>query len=331
MTYSSGSLIQSTDYNGFVSTNSPNVNATWNTTWGQTALTTVSPGGTVSAQQWSSLNSTISTMASQTGTTLSTPARTSPTAGSTITILNNLNTDITNCYNNRYNAVASGSQFIGWTGTASQTAVTGHAATSWTITFTSTVTFANSTAATSFFGAGGLVKIQFNKSGGSFPADASWNTLASTLCGTIYLSSTGASKTINSGTYTGTTKVGGSGTPTTLTTATGYAQLTSSPTTIYQQFGNASPYTGEYIAVAASTTSTVLTLTTTWFSPARAVIGTSNEISGGTGTSAGSITFNGAPTTLVTYIPPRDTGGGGYLTNTWGTPTIVSSVSAPTY
>jgi hypothetical protein len=324
MTYSSGNLIQAADYNGFVSTNGSNVNATWNTAWGQTALATVAAAGTVSAVQWSTLNSTITSMGSQTGTTLT--SRTNPTAGSIITVLNNLNTDIAACYTNRYNATAQGSQYTSWTGSASQLGVTGHAASSWTITFTDTITFANATAATSFFNAGGLVKIQFGKSGGSFPADPSWNNLASTLCGAIFLSSTGAAKTINGTSYTGTKLVGGTGTPTTLLTATGYAQLTSSPTTIYQQYATTSPYTGEYIAVAATaTSSTVLTITTTWFSPARAVVGTSNEISGGTNTTG--ITFGSAPSTVVTYFPPSTA----YLNNSWGTPTVVSSVSAPTY
>lgn len=323
MTYSSGGLIQATDYNGFVASNGSNVNATWNTTWSQTALSTVSTGGTVSAAQWSQLNSTITSMGSQTGTTLT--SRANPTAGSLIQILSNLNTDIAACYTNRFNAVGSGAQYTAWTGTASQTAVTGHASADWTITFTDTITFASAAAATGFFGAGGLIKIQFGKSSTGFPADASWNSLAGTLCGVIWLSSTAASKTINGANYTGTTKTGGTGTPTTLSTATGWAQLTTSPVTIYQQYATGSPYTGQYIAVAASTTSTVLTITTTWYSPSRAVIGTSNEISGGTATTG--ITFGTAPTTVVTYIPPSTT----YLTSSWGTPTVVSSVSAPTY
>lgn len=323
MTYSSGGLIQATDYNGFVSTNAANVNATWNSTYSQTALSTVSTGGTVSAAQWATLNSTISSMASHSGTTVT--SRTSPTSGSLITVLNNLNTDISSCYTNRWNAVGSGAQYTSWTGTASQTTVVGHAATSWTITFTDTITFASASAATGFFGAGGLVKIQFSKSSTGFPADASWNSLASTLCGAIWLSVDGAAKTINGVSYTGTKLIGGTGTPTVLNTGIGWNQLTTSPTTIYQQYNNTSPYDGSYIQVQASTTSTVLTITTNWFAPARAVVGTSNEISGGTATTG--ITFGTAPTTVVTYYPPATT----YISNSWGTPTVVSSVSAPTY
>lgn len=324
MTYSSGGLIQATDYNGFVSTTAgANVNATWNSTYNQTSLATVAAAGTVSATQWSTLNTTIAAMGNHQPTTIT--SRAGPTAGSTIAIQSALNTDITNCYNNRYNAYAVGAQYTSWTGTASQTAVTGHAASTWTITFTDTVTFASTAAATAFFGAGGLVKTQFSKTSTGFPADAEWNDLAGTLCGAIWLSSTAAAKTIAGTSYTGITKIGGTGSPTTLSTGTGYAQLTTTPVQVYQQFADTAPYTGEYIEVLMSTTATVLTITTNWYSPARAVPGTSNEISGGTATTG--ITFGTAPTTVVTYYPPETT----YLSNTWGTPTVASSVSAPVY
>ena len=68
MTYTSGSLIQATDYNGFVSTTAgANINATWSTGttsagYGQTALATVSAAGTITATQWASLVNTISSM-----------------------------------------------------------------------------------------------------------------------------------------------------------------------------------------------------------------------------------------------------------------------------
>ena len=98
MTYTAGGLIQATDYNGFVSTTvGANVNATWNTAYGQTAINTVSAGGNVTATQWASLVNTISSMGSHQPTAIT--ARTAPTAGNTIAILTAVNTDITNCYN----------------------------------------------------------------------------------------------------------------------------------------------------------------------------------------------------------------------------------------
>ena len=325
MTYSSGGLIQATDYNGFVSTTAGgNINATWNSTYGQTALSTVSAGGTVTATQWASLNNTLTSLGNHQATTLT--SRTSPSAGQTINILSNLSTDITNCYNNRYNAYASGAQYTGWTGTASQTSQVGHRNTAWTITFTDTVTFASAAAATYFWGAGGYMKIQFSKSSTGLDADPDWNNFITNVCGTVYFTSTGSSKVIAGTTYLGTKVVGGSGTPSVLATATGWNQLTGTPTVIYQQYDTGYTYTGDYVQVTATaTSSTVLTLTTTWYSAARAVSGSSRTISGGTATSG--ISFGTAPTTVVTYFPPETT----YLSNTWGTPTVASSVSAPVY
>jgi hypothetical protein len=324
MTYSAGSTILAADYNGFVSTNSgANVNATWNSTYGQTALATVSSAGTVTATQWSTLNTTIASMANHQNTSIT--SRSGPTAGTTIAIQSALNTDITNCYNNRFNAVSSGAQYTAWTGTASQTAVTGHRNATWTITFTDTLTFANTTAATNFFGSGGLVKIQFSKSSTGHTADPTWNSFATTVCGAVWFTSDASSKTIAGVSYNGTKVIGGTGTPTTVGTAIGYNQLNGTPQTIYKQFNTQYVYTGDYIQIDASVSGAVVTFTTYWFSPARNVPGTTNEISGGTATTG--ISFGTAPTTVLTYYPPETT----YLSNTWGTPTVVSSVSAPTY
>ena len=165
MAYSPGGLIEATDYNGFVSTTSgANVNNVWgagssDSGWGQSALATVSPAGTVTATQWASLVNTISSMASQTGTSIT--ARSAPVTGNTIEILAALNTDLTNITANRLNAIANGSQFTGWTGTNSKTTATSGA--TWTITFTNTVTFSSADAARYFFNAGGRIKIDVSK------------------------------------------------------------------------------------------------------------------------------------------------------------------------
>ena len=327
MTYSSGGLIQATDYNGFVSTTAgANVNATWSTGttnagWGQTALATISAGGTVTATQWASLVNTLSAMGSQTGTTIT--SRTAPTAGQTISVLAAVNTDLTNCYTNRGNASGSGTAYGTFTGTTSKTAASGSGQTTWTITFTHTVTFASADAARYFFNAGGIVKIQYGKSSTGTDIDPDWNTLAG-YCGSINI--TGRAQTIAAQAYTGTTRIGGTGgTHTTLATTTGWYNLTGTPATIFQLNAAASPYTGSYIRTTAAASSTVLTLVTTWVQPAVTAPGTTCNISGGTAVSspATSIGAATAPTTLVTYVPPRTT----YLTNTWGTPSISASVA----
>ena len=88
MTYSAGGLIEATDYNGFVNTGAQNINAVWSTGstdggWGQTAISTVSAAGTVTATQWASLVNTLTSMGSQTGTTIT--ARTATTVTTTTT------------------------------------------------------------------------------------------------------------------------------------------------------------------------------------------------------------------------------------------------------
>jgi len=332
MTYSTGGLIQATDYNGFAAnTAGANVNDIWATGstdkgYGQTALATVSTGGTVTATQWAGLVNNISSMGSHTGTTIT--SRTAPVAGNTISILAALNTDLTNITNNRGNAVASGTEYGTFSGTTSQTAATGSGQSAWTITFTHTVTFASANALRYFFNAGGIVRLKYGKSSTGTDTDPDWNTFAG-LCGSINLTGrvAGASQLIAGTSYTGTTRIGGTGgTQTTLATTTGWYNLTGSPTTIFQLNNAVSPYSGEYIrTTATATSSTVLTLVTTWVSDGSSGAGTSANISGGTATTSPSTTITGtAPTTLVTYIPPSTT----YLTSaSWGTPSIAASVA----
>jgi len=331
MTYSSGGLIQAADYNGFVSTNAANVNAVFSTGasdfgWGQTGLATVSTGGTVTAAQWASLVNTITPMGQQTGVAIT--ARTAPTAGQTISVLAAVNTDITNISNSRGNAAAIGTEYGIFTGTTSKTTATGSGGAAWTITFTHTITFPSADQLRYFFNAGGLVRLQYGKSSTGTDHDPDWNQLAG-WCGSIYLSGrvNSAAQTIAGQSYTGTTRLGGSGgTQTTLTTTTGYYQLSASPTTIFQLNSTTAPYTPEFIRTTATqTSSTVLTLVTTWVDDGSGGPGTSSVITGGTGVSSPATTIGAAtaPTTLVTYFPPSTT----YITNSWGTPTIAASVA----
>ena len=331
MTYTSGSTIVATDYNWFVSTTAgANLNDVWSTGsgdkgWGQTAVATVSAGGNVTATQWAQLVNNLATAGSQTGT--SETARTAPTAGNTISILAALNTDLTSVTTNRGCATVAGTEYGTFSGTTSKTTATGSGQTAWTITFTHTVTFASADAARYFWNAGGRVRLQYGKSSTGTDIDPDWNTFAG-YPGSIYLIGRvgGTTQTIVGVTYTGTTRVGGTGgTLTNLAVNTGWYNLTTTPVSIFQLYNTNAPYTGEYIATtAAATSSTVLTFVTTWSQPAVSAAGTTCNISGGTATASPSTTITGtAPTTLCTYIPPSTT----YLTNTWGTPTIAASVA----
>jgi hypothetical protein len=325
MTYSAGGLIQATDYNGFVSTTSgANVNATWNTTYGQTALSTVSATGTVTATQWSTLVNTISSMASHQGTTIT--SRTPPTAGQTITVLSAVNADIASCYTNRLNAASVGAQYTGWTGTSSKTSATGSGQSAWSITYTHTITFASTAAATYFFNSGGYLVWQVCKQSTGTPGDTEWNAFVGTdgnggPLGKIIFTSDGASKTINGTSYTGTAKVGGSGAPNILSTSTGYNQLTGTPAVIYRQYDEGAAYNTNYVQISASVSGSVITFTTVWYDDGATGVGATADISGGSATSG--ISFGTAPTTIVTYYAPEST----YISNTWGTPAIAASVA----
>lgn len=329
MTYTVGGLIQATDYNGFANdTVGANVNTVWgvgtgDTGYGQsTTLPTVAVGSTVTATQWASLNSRISSMANHQGTAIT--SRTSPVAGDTIAILAALNTDLVNCTNNRLNAVANGTQYVIWSGNSAKTTATGSGASAWTITFTHTVTFASAAAARYFFNGGGRIKWETNKSSTGTLADPEWNDLASNLTGEIYITAGTGTQTIAGNSYTGTTLFGGTGTPTTLATTTGWYDLTGTPVTLYQQNADTAPYTGQFIRLQASATATQLTLTTTWSDPGGSGPGSSDNISGGTDTTSPFSSFGTAPATVVTYFPPSQT----FLTEaSWGTPTIAASVS----
>lgn len=318
MAYTSGSLIEAADYNGFVNTNGSNINEIWGTGtgdagYGQTALATVAAGSTVTAAQWASLVNTVAAIANHQNTTIT--ARTAPVTGDIIDILAAVNTDITNCEANRLNAAANGSQFTGWTGTSAKTTATSGA--TWSITFTHTITWASANAARYFFNAGGRIKIDFSKTSTGDFGDPEWNDLASTLCGDIFITAGTATQNIAGTNYTGTTKIGGTGTPDTLATTTGWYDFTTSNVIIYKQFADTAPYTANFIQVQARTagSGTQLILTTTWSAS------DGDAITGGTAPSGA--TPGTAPTTLVTYFPPSTT----YLTNSWGTPTVAATTT----
>lgn len=331
MTYSSGGLIEATDYNTFAGNTTAGLNRVWSTGsgdagWGQTSIATVSASGIVTATNWATLVNSLSVTGAQSTTALT--SRTAPVTGNVVAILTNVATDITSCTTNRGNATSSGTQYGVFSGSTSKTTGTGTGQAAWSIVFTHTVTFPSADQARYFWNAGGLVKLQYGKSSTGTDLDPDWNTFAG-LCGSIFISGrvAGAAQTIAGQSYTGTTRIGGTGgSQTTLATTTGWYTLTGSPTSIFQLNNTVSPYTGASIDTSATaTSSTVLTLVTTWTQPAVGGAGTSTPITGGTATASPSTTISGtAPTTLVTYLPPATAQG---LSASWGTPTIAASVA----
>jgi len=326
MTYTTGGLIEASDYNTFQT----NLNSIWSTGsgdsgWGQTAISAVSVGGQVTATNWATLVNNLSTSGAQTNTTIT--SRSAPTTGTLISILANVSADISSCTTNRGNATSSGTEVGYASGTTAKTSATSNGSQgAWQIQFTHTVTFPSADQARYFWNAGGRVRLQFGKSSTGTDIDPDWNSFAGQP-GSIYITGrvNSAAQTIAGVSYTGTTRIGGSGgTQAILATTTGWYQLTGTLANLFQLTNATSPYTGEYILTQASSSATVLTLITTWFQPSNTTVGSTTNISGGTAPAVGATTITGtAPTTLCTFLPPSTAQG---LSNSWGTPTIAASV-----
>jgi len=312
MTYSSGGLIQASDYNGFASS----VNSVWNSYWGQTSVASVSVSGTVTATQWATLANTITyAYIHESG---SNPSVASPSAGQTIGLISNLTTAVTYITTNPLNAYAVGTRYTSWTGTNSKTAATGTGTNAWSIAFYNDVTFASTAARSYFFNAGGIIRLDFSKTSTGTDIDPDWNAFA-TACGALSFTGTSTAKVIAGTTYNGTNKIAGSGTPTNVAVSIGAAQLTGSNQEIFLQYlGGA--YASSYIQMLAyNLSATVIRFTSVWYQPAVSGAGQSTNISGGT--AASGATPGTAPCVICTYFPPETT----YLSNSWGTPTVSAS------
>ena len=297
MTYTTGSIIDDADYNNFAGL----VDTVWgvgadDNGYGQTnTVGTVAAGATVTATQWATLLTRISSAASHSGSTIS--AISNPTAGSTISAYAALQTNIDAIGNN--NAAASGADASATTTTTS----------AWTAsaTTTKTVTFASANQMRYFFNSGGMIRIGFARSGGTASdQNTSWTTLL-TAAGTIVLTGAGTpnyNKTIAGTPYTGTTKIGGSGTPTTLAETVGAYTLTGTAVTLFKQFSTTYTYTSNYVQINGSISGNTITFAVTLID----VIGTGGGFID---------SIDGTLTMTTTIRQPSTT----YIANTWGTVT----------
>lgn len=322
MTYSTGSVILASDYNIFAQggaaspdNNTANVNTVWgvgngNKGYGQTTLpvlSTVAAGSdVVTATQWSTMLSRISSAASQQNSTIT--AITSPVAGNTISAFSALSTNITTIYNNRLNCNAAGTD-ITTGGSVSR-------ATSWgtSVTFTHTITFASGDAARYFFNTGGRINLTYSRSGGSTNDQNTAITNLLTACGTVVITAGGAvTQTIAGSSYTGTTKVGGSGSPTVATTK-GYYDLTTANLQVFTQ--SASSYYGY------EGNSLTINIKSNGAQGANGDTGSVITIYSTVAKSGGLTTIDGTLSANLTLTPSATT----YVTTTsWGTPTLAGS------
>ena len=312
MAYSAGSTILDDDYNIFATGNAAGTGdnnvANINTVWGAGALTrgygqgtTVSPvsaGNTITATQWATLLTRITSAANHQGTSIT--AIVNPSVGDTISAYAALSSNITAIYNSSTNAAASGADLT-TNGTTTTTS-------SWTnsASTTKTITFSSAAALRYFFNAGGQIRFSFSRSGGSATGEnTAWSNLL-TAVGTLVYTGSGSSKTIAGSTLLGFAKIGGSGTPSVFVEGTGVQGFTpgAAATTVYTQTNTTYLYTSDNIVITAAldASSTVFTLTVTL-----------NAVELGPGPDS----VDGTLTMTTALRQPSTT----YISNTWGTPT----------
>jgi hypothetical protein len=239
MTYSAGSTIVDDDYNIFATGNAAGTGdaavANINTIlgvgddergYGQSgALGSVTVGETVQATSWASLLTKNTLLANHQGTTIT--SITNPTAGNTISAYAALSANVTATFNGKLDAAGSGSD----------STVSSVTTTSWNTssTLSKTFTFASRNQLRYFFNTGGMIRLSWSRTGGTTSSQNTAWTDTLTAAGTIVLTSDGASKTIAGVAYTGTTKIGGSGTNQILLTANGIYDIASTPAIYFKQ------------------------------------------------------------------------------------------------
>jgi hypothetical protein len=302
MVYSSGGLIQATDFNTRVAS----VNQLWGTGGGDygygqgSTVGTNSAGSVVPASDWATLIARMSSMQQhQFNNTSGIPSQ--PTSGSIITYLSTVDTAITSLQNNRKTVYS----------TSAGAATTGSNGTGWVTQAqrSFTVTFSSGDTARYFFNSGGYIELNF--SGTSLSGNSKSN----------YWNSFITSGIVNHRLYASSSSYGGSGfSPTTNSTGSGYYNLTTSATTWFQVYDNPSSadYTNNYVYIQYKSNGTQ----------------GSNSDKGSVITidcyfvdAAGDVFNDTVSGTLVAGVllgSPETT----YISNTWGTPSISNTVNS---
>ena len=241
MAYSQGGLIEATDYNNFLN-GSNQLNTVWSTGtgnvgYGQTALSTISTAGTVTATQWATLINTLnSAMVHQTGTGSGISAT---TAGGTINYLSSLANNINTAYTNRLNKTTNGSTTTGNVYSPAFSEVNQTAA--YNSSFTRTIAFESGDAARYFFNAGGYINFITTSAVNNDATSRSADMV--TLIGTNLGNFTGFGAANNSG------RSGTGGTLTTNATGTGYYGLTTSEVSLSYIDATSVTYSADYVAL----------------------------------------------------------------------------------
>ena len=313
MTYSVGGKVQALDYNTFANA-ALNINSVWGNTsragYGQTNISNVALGSKITSSEWTDLVDTLNKATKhQTGANSAISSDTTE-IGDKVAVLNSSSSSLVNAVNNlQRNSLSAASQGPITTYTTTNN-------TSWRdlLTFTTTVTFANANAAMYFFNAGGQIGLSYTHSSNT----TGINPLIADICssiGTIWISSpAGGLITLSGTTFSGVTKLGGSGSLTKLNNEYGYKGLTVVPVQIAYQTSQVtfirSIYSGTNLTISASSNVATVTITSSI-----------DEIFG-----ANSFVV-ATPTTLTVSVRPPETT---ILANTWGEVTVASQVTTAT-
>jgi len=298
MAYTSGDLILDDHYNDFAS----DVNDVWGTGTGDygygqsSVLSTVSPGATVTATQWSTLLSRISNSASHQGSSITSIS--SPSTGDTISAYAALSSNITTIRTNRLNAAAN---------TGASTPDTASNTTDWTneLSCTCTWTWPGGDEIRYFFNAGGYIEMYVDHGSGGNSKDQDWDSLCSTAGVYRLYASTGES-TWSAG-----------ATPTTNLTSTGYYDLSTSYTTMFQKPSSSGTYSSNFLQYRFLV---------------NAAHGDGRGNNGNTITGqirlvdAGADDFNDTVENTTTFYFRYNAPSTTYLTNVWGNPTVTPGI-----
>lgn len=309
MTYSSGGLIQATDYNNLngaaagTTGGGTQINPVWatgynNYGYGQPTIPNVAVGGTVAATNWSNMVLALNicrTHQSGSGSGIS-----QPTAGSTITYLSTLASAISTAATNRLSAASVGTT----TSSTKTVAISAPSGVTTLGTINWTVTFPSVDQARFFFNCGGYLTISyssFTNTGGT-----SRGTSIQTLAQTNY-----ASKRIYASSMSARTGTGG--TVNTDTTATGFYSLATTATTICK-ITSTGYYSSDYVQASAFTSGT----TGSYGGNGAIVYVKFDAYSGLTGATGVQDSINATLGMTLTVQYPETTN----IVNSWGTVTI---------
>lgn len=253
MAYTAGDPILDDEYNNFANDDTGPTNYSYNHIagtgsgvygLGQSTLSTVAAGNTITAAQWNSLFTAMTNLADHTNRSLT--STTAVSSGDTIAIKAALQTDL----NNLASDVAAGCpSATAFTNTSNKTSDT---SSSWTTTQTETITWtaASADALRWFFNAGGKIVCDWSRTTGeSHAKNNEWTDITGragpvTIKANDLDSSGGASHTINND--------------------FGFHDLTSSYQTLCTTVGNTNPYTANNLVYKAKVDGAVLSIQTVY-------------------------------------------------------------------